>query len=528
MLHRRGRGSSITIARQAALLAIIPCWMTGVFTPALVATRCPAKHPSWRQIRKVWLTGVAKQNDGLGVDGMQSASRGKAEGAGEMLLLVRGGWQGELYNLELALTFEAAGIRSAGGHLSPIGAGVWRLHWPTQSSGLAVQQAWDQVLSRGRPVGLLAGPLQVLLGPAYSCRSLLEEAQGTQGTQDAVAGAELIKKAREGISKSNVRDIKDASEVTWTVRLVQHHSSKSGTPPFLFEGEFPSFLARLGAILGAAGTKQAAAEEQADLRLVLLRLRLRSSMGLAWVRSHTGLSSCTENPEEDDTSWALAAAVGPEQRPAPWMERWQQRPWTFTGAMEAQLASAAARVAIFSHCARALVKGAIHVLDPCVGSGTLAMAAAMEPEVTKVFCVDVRDFAEHLEANLRFANVPETEKMTLLESQDVSGPLPEAVLAKTDIVLANPPWGKACKTAEAGTAVMQSLISQVPWATFAFFVSKETLKDIGDLLDVHEQVTLGSSSRPAQFVVATVRDRQGKSNVAPKKQPPLVIPSIML
>eukprot|EP00439_Symbiodinium_sp_Y106_P040187 s1054_g4.t3 len=308
--------------------------------------------------------------------------------------------------------------------------------------------------------------------------------------KDAVMGAELLKKAEEGLAEGKeVNDLKKAKEVTWWMRLVQHHGSKTGTPPFLFDGEFPSFLARLGAILGAAGAKQAAAEELADVRLVLLRLRLRSCDGLAWVRSQTG----TDNQDEDGTTWALAAAVGPDIRRSAWLERWQHRPWTFTGAMEGQLASAAARIAILSHCMRAQVKGGINVLDPCVGSGTLAMAAAMETEVTKVFCVDVRDFAEHLEANLQFANVPDIQKMTLLEPQDVSDPLPEAVLAATDIVLANPPWGKVCKTAEDGTAVMQSLISQVPWATFAFFVSTETLKEIEDLLDMHEQVTLGSS-----------------------------------
>ena len=106
-------------------------------------------------------------------------------------------------------------------------------------------------------------------------------------------GAELLKKAEEGLAEGKeVNDLKKAKEVTWWMRLVQHHGSKTGTPPFLFDGEFPSFLARLGAILGAAGAKQAAAEELADVRLVLLRLRLRSCDGLAWVRSQTG-SSCT-------------------------------------------------------------------------------------------------------------------------------------------------------------------------------------------------------------------------------------------
>ena len=194
--------------------------------------------------------------------------------------------------------------------------------------------------------------------------------------------------------------------------------------------------------------------------------------------------------------------------------------------MEGQLASAAARIAILSHCARAQVKGAINVLDPCVGSGTLALAAAMEPEVSKVFCVDIRDFEEHLKANLQFANVPDIQKMTLLMPQDVSDRLPEAVLAATDIVLANPPWGKVCKTAEDGTAVMQSLISQLPWATFAFFVSAETLKEVEDLLDVHEQVTLGSSSRPGQFVVATVRDQHRSTERC--KKPRLLLSSVRL
>ncbi|CAE7938472.1 unnamed protein product [Symbiodinium necroappetens] len=519
MAHRRRRGG-IAVRSLATLLTI--SWMAEVFMPLLVATRCPAKHPCCRQFRRISLTSLAKRSEELRGEGVQTPSACRAtNGAGEMLLLVRGGWQGELYNLELSSALEAAGVRSAGGNLSLLGAGVWRLHWPAQAS-VAVQKAWD-VLHRRRPVGLLAGPFQVLLGPAHSCRSLLEEAQGARGAEDGVTGAEILKKVEEGLVKrKKVKNLKNAKEVTWWMRLVQHHGSKTGTPPFLFDGEFPSFLARLGAILGAAGAKQAAAEEHADVRLVLLRLRLRSCDGLAWVRSQTG----TDKQEEDSTTWVLAAALESEVRRSEWLKRWQHRPWTFTGAMEGQLASAAARIAILSHCARAQVKGAINVLDPCVGSGTLALAAAMEPEVSKVFCVDIRDFEEHLKANLQFANVPDIQKMTLLMPQDVSDRLTEAVLAATDIVLANPPWGKVCKTAEDGTAVMQSLISQLPWATFAFFVSAETLKEVEDLLDVHEQVTLGSSSRPGQFVVATVRDQHRSTERC--KKPRLLLSSVRL
>ena len=126
MAHRRSRGS-LAIASLATLLTIIQRWMAGAFAPVLVATRCPAKHPSCRQFRRVSLTGVAKHSDELRGEGLQSPSDGKARGAGEMLLLVRGGWQGELYNLELSSAIEAAGVRSAGGNLSLLGAGVWRL-----------------------------------------------------------------------------------------------------------------------------------------------------------------------------------------------------------------------------------------------------------------------------------------------------------------------------------------------------------------------------------------------------------------
>lgn len=409
----------------------------------------------------------------------------------ERILLVQGGRKSELFNLEVRLAAEAAGLGAAGGCLKIIAPGVWQLYWNRRSAS-SVQEAWARLLSTGRPRGLLCHPLRVLLGPAESCTELLQEAQGAEPHS---AGERLLSRMAFG-----------RRAVTWWPSVVEHHWAKSETPPFMFSNEAPALLGSLGAMLGAAGVAPAATEAEADICTLLLRLKLRSHVGIAWMtRDGHADTADSGSASEAKTAWTLAVLEGQEQHSAHWSEGWHARPWTFTGSMDSQVGCAAARAAIYVHRKLRQLggrEGPLTILDPCIGSGTLAVAAALEPGVGRVFAFDIRsEFMHRARANLRYAGVPEG-KVELLEPMDArSCALPDFV-ERTDIVLANPPWGKVLGRVADGTAIVRRLAARLPRATFAFFVNPGSLSDLEDLFDFHERAPMGYSST---FVIATVR-----------------------
>eukprot|EP00811_Abedinium_folium_P033182 NODE_6165_length_1699_cov_4.182570.p1 GENE.NODE_6165_length_1699_cov_4.182570~~NODE_6165_length_1699_cov_4.182570.p1 ORF type:complete len:492 (+),score=192.29 NODE_6165_length_1699_cov_4.182570:106-1581(+) len=416
------------------------------------------------------------------------------------LLLLRAPGAGrELFALELRAAAAAANS-NAGAELVEAASGVWHISPPVcdadagafaaaadARAGASAADCSTTTLQRRLLASGLAGlrsSLRVLLGPCASPGALLGEAR------------------RRGRRVRGRR--------AWLVHEQHYPATDASTFPFLRHEEAPMLLARL---LSALGAEAAAAPAEADVELMLLQVRgVRPGV---WHAAPAASADTTGRRGGEE--WLLAEVSRPST-PA-WIGSWRRRPHAeLSLSLDAHHAAAAIKVTLLAHLERRPTDaGAVRVLDPCAGHGTLLAAAAAQPDVVHFYGGDVRGaVVQQSRANLRFAGVDD-DRVTLLE-HDATHAFPSRFCGAS-VVMANPPWGRNAGSEKRsdGTHILRSVLQQFPQATFGFFAHRESLEELRceGALAVLKRVPI---RRHVDFVVGVSGAEGGEKKKKKKKK----------
>lgn len=202
---------------------------------------------------------------------------------------------------------------------------------------------------------------------------------------------------------------------------------------------------------------------------------------------------------EEGAGGAGAGADAMALRLPAWVSAWERRGFAFSSALDPLVAIAAVNIALLVHMHRrgggagtAKEAGAakedphlalrrLTLYDPCCGSGTvLAAAAAMG--CARLRGSDLRpDFAEQAETNLAAAGALGGQAQ--LFAHDATRPLPPPGV-HADLVVSNPPWGKNCGQAADGVAIVRSMTSQCPGATFCWIANGLAVQALREMAGV--------------------------------------------
>ena len=196
--------------------------------------------------------------------------------------------------------------------------------------------------------------------------------------------------------------------------------------------------------------------------------------------------------------YVLAEEIGPAERPAEgFLQRWETRPFIFTGAMESSVAVAVASVGRVAAAleagrgGRAAEDGPLPcvdlVVDCCCGSGTLSAASATLG-ARRVLGLELRDeFVSRIAENLLHCGLLGEGSAVRAIGQDCTKPCEDAVLRPAaaggaavvpSLVFCNAPWGKKFGTEEDCVSVISGVLRNYSASVICFVVPKHVLEKV--------------------------------------------------
>jgi hypothetical protein len=386
--------------------------------------------------------------------------------------------------LELMLAARAHGL---GLRLRMVTPGLWVLLPPCESDTPSEASSAEQDFLQHEVTRLAAlrrAPLRHLVG-------------GTVGTSAQLQ--RWVAAAREDIG------LPLPAERAWSLETeALTPQSQLALLPFQKSPRVVTAAVALAAALG--GVHDECAEDRR--RLVLLELAERAPAD----KEHTH-----EKHAHDGTQLVLAEAAMPTTVAlwnSPWWRAWRERPHFFDGCLDLHLAVAAVNIGRLLATARARDAAAkagkrygeltarLRLVDPCLGSGSIAAAALVVGGFEAVVGVDVRpEWVAHSRANMQhaFGAALTTETLSSqdadndggvlrlgacvlsLRTHDSKDPFEESLWAASQqeapasaleepsvqtVVVMNPPWGRKVGDKGDAPAILQSQLEQFPRATF--------------------------------------------------------------
>ncbi|KAL1522338.1 hypothetical protein AB1Y20_017330 [Prymnesium parvum] len=169
-----------------------------------------------------------------------------------------------------------------------------------------------------------------------------------------------------------------------------------------------------------------------------------------------------------------------------WVDEWEHRAFAFSSSLDPLVALAAVNLAVHTHLQRAGIPASelsravssMHVLDPCMGSGTV-LTAATERGFQSLIGSDINhEFVEKAATNLKDAGV--SSNRSRLFVHDATQPYPPYLLDQQQrmntLIVSNPPWGKNIGGERDGVAIVRSLVAQMSGCTMCWFVNRLALQ----------------------------------------------------
>jgi 16S rRNA G966 N2-methylase RsmD len=436
-----------------------------------------------------------------------------AEGTTD-LLLVRGSVRtAALFDAELASAAEYAGLPP---HiLSPLGLGIWR--WQRRV-GAHPRDGDSPDASWSRSVDALASLMPHLASvrcvasvvatapTAASMRELLQSQQSSLrhqvfGSDDAHDRWSLI--VEQSFPSADQRMLPFHPIGSLTEASIALAQALGGTLVWTDGADAKGMAGQPPAQLFGAGTSAADNEPLAqspDDRQTAtpagadeVRLRLLQTKTAVVLLRDRGVGAAGD-PAEPEPPVADEPA-GSSARLPRWVGAWERRAFFFSSALDPLVALAAVNLALHTHLlrraegnpdrgdgpspiSRADISG-LRVFDPCVGSGTV-LAAAAARGFGRLAGADANpDFVRRASSNLEAAGLAARADCDVqLMVHDATTPyaaadlVAEAAVARTLLVVSNPPWGNNIGEKTDGVAIVRSVTRQFAGATFCWLVNK--------------------------------------------------------